>query len=434
VGHLHDIKAEYRALQQRLDQGPAAAPARPELFEVLGLIFTPEEARTGAVMPWKPVTAAQVARLLDEPVAQVRERLERMADRGLVFDFASPRSGTVRYVLAPPVVGFVEFTLMRVRADIDQPQVARALHELFFGDPVFAQRTFAPGLAQIGRALAHEDQLPEDGAEVLDWERASALIREAGGGALSLCYCRHKGEHVGQPCRHPLDVCTSLLPGADWVLRRGFGRPASTSELLEVLVRCREAGLVQIADNVQHRPSYLCHCCACHCGQLLAITRFGLKHAVRTSSFIAEVSPTDCNGCGRCLRRCPVGAISVVQGPPAQGLPGRPVAVIDESLCLGCGVCPAVCSKSALRLVARPVRLLTPRNTLERIVLRAMERGALHHLLFGSPETRTQEFLHRLVGVVEGLPPVRRLELSQALQSRFLSNLGRFTRNIPLPP
>ena len=430
MGHLNDVKAEYLALQRRHDQGPAAAPAHAALFDILRMLYTEDEARTAARMPWSPISAGRLAASLDEPADTVRSRLETMCEKGLVFDFINPDTGKARYVLAPAVVGFFEFTMMRVRDDIDQPAMAKALHAYMFEDRAFADAVFGQGESVLGRALVHEDVLStSDFSEVLDYERASWLIEESGGGAVSLCYCRHKGEHSGHPCEHPQDICTSLQPAADFSIRRGFGRPAGVSELKEILALARERGLVQIADNVQRNPIYICHCCGCHCGQLLAISNFGLANAVRTSSRIAEVDEQACNGCGKCTRRCPIGAISLTPKPRSPGQKVQLRAEIDQELCLGCAVCGAACNKQkALSFPQRKERVLTPETTMDRIVLRAVETGSLHHLLWGHEQSGSMAYLHRFVGAVERLPAVHRAMVSRSIKSRFVAALGSGAR------
>lgn len=413
MGHLGNMKQEYRALQRRHDQGPAGAPASELLFEALRILYTEDEARLAAVMPWKPVSARHMARRLGESEQDVRAKLDRMAEKGVVFDLVDPSSGKTRYVLAPPVVGFVEFSMMRVRDDIDQKRIAQIWDSYLTTDRSFADAVFGVANGQLGRTLVHEDAVAEadDFCEVLDYEKASALIEEAGGGALSLCHCRHTGEHVGKPCTHRVDNCTSLLPAADYVIRRGYGRRAEVSELKEVLAQAREAGLVQIADNVQRRPSYICHCCGCHCGQLLAISRFGLKQAVHTSSRIAHVDPEQCTACGACVDRCPIAALKLGDAQHTQ---------VDETLCLGCGVCNAACPSGALTFPARTERVLTPETTIERILLRAVDAGSVHHVLFGSEDNLTMTFLHRVLGVIERMPPTRALLLNRQLKSKFV--------------
>ena len=65
MGHLnHHKKRAYLDLQRRHDQGPAAYPASRAAFEVLEMLFTEEEARIAAAMPWDPVTAGRIARRL----------------------------------------------------------------------------------------------------------------------------------------------------------------------------------------------------------------------------------------------------------------------------------------------------------------------------------------------------------------------------------
>ncbi len=431
MGHLSHHKA-YRDLRARLDQLPATFPDTPEGMEILALIFTPEEAELARRLPFRPQSARRIAARLGRPEAEVRSALERMADRGLVLDLYSAHKDRMYYCVAPPVVGFVEFSLMRKRTDLDQPALAQRFEALFARPGSFSQSFFA-GETQIGRALVHEETLePDRIAELLPFEKASEVVRSASSRAVSLCYCRHKAEHLGKRCEAPLDNCLSLNKGAEFVARHGHGRPIDAGEASEILARSREAGLVFIADNVQRRVTYLCCCCGCCCSQLQAVNRHGLVGAVRTSSSLAEIDRERCTGCGRCARRCPVQAIAIrVRAPherrrvEASGKERPMLGVVDEGLCLGCGVCKPACKKDALRMAARAERVLTPESTLERLLLTALERDRLQHLLFDEQEGPSLLLLNRLAGAVLRLAPVKRALLSQALRSRFLAFLGQ---------
>jgi ferredoxin len=57
---------------------------------------------------------------------EARKVLERLASRAILVDI--DQGGETQYVLPPPMAGFFEFSLMRVRRDIDQ----KALSELFY--------------------------------------------------------------------------------------------------------------------------------------------------------------------------------------------------------------------------------------------------------------------------------------------------------------
>ena len=425
MGHLSHHKA-YLDLRARLDRMPAGFPDTALAYEVLRLLFSPEEAALAARLPFRPTSVSGIARRLKGPV---RRQLERMADRGLVLDLED-RHGRMRYCLAPPVVGFVEFSLMRKRSDLDQPALAAAFERFFDqSGQGFASTLFA-GETQIGRALVHETALqPTDVAELLPYQRASEVVATARSWAVSLCYCRHLADHQGRGCGAPRENCLSLNGGADLVARHGHGRAISRGEALELLEQSREASLVFIADNVQRRVTYLCSCCGCCCEQLRAINRHGLAGAVKTSSFLARIDDERCHGCGRCVRRCPVQAIALTARAPTPATRKPPLrARIDEAICLGCGICRAACRHDALTMQQRPARVLTPEGTLERMLAMALERDRLHDLLFDEEGDLHELVLHHLAGAALRLPPVKRLLLGERLKSRFIGFLAARAR------
>jgi ferredoxin len=270
----------------------------------------------------------------------------------------------------------------------------------------------------------HESAVdPDDLAQLLTYERASEVVGSASAWAVSLCYCRHKAEHLGHACSAPLENCLTLDGGAQMMSRHGHARPIGRTEALEILDRSRQASLVFIGDNVQRRLTYLCSCCGCCCMQLRAITRHGVQGAVRTSSMMACVDGETCRGCGRCARRCPIQAIHLKAWPRYVERKSRMHAVVDEGLCLGCGVCQPACKKGALRMRHRGERVLTPEGTLERVLTMALERDRLQHLLFDDQEGLHLLFLNRLVGAVLRLPPVKQALLGDKLRSRFIGAL-----------
>jgi len=431
MGHLHATKDTWLALQRRADKTQSGLPPTPELQAILQHLFTEQEAEIAARLPVVPRPLSKIARRYDMPLETLRAHLDRMADKGLVFDFPHPSRGTF-YMLAPPIIGFFEFSMMRVRADIDQKKVAGLLSTYLYERPDFLQE-IARARTPIGRTLVHEDSVEPEvpDVEILDIDRATRIVRNAKLGAISLCYCRHKMEHLGKACGKPVDVCMSLDTGAEFILRHGHGRRAETSELLEILDRCRKEQLVQIADNVQRKPSYICNCCGCCCGQLAAINRHGLKTAVATSGFLARPDQDTCTGCGRCARACPVRAISVRPRPLHEHAKAQMHAEVDESICLGCGVCQPACTKNAMHMAPRARRMLTPEDTLERVLRMALGRGNLHSLLFDEEDGPTSALANRLVGAIERMPAARRAMLDEQLKSRFVSFLCRVARKDP---
>jgi NAD-dependent dihydropyrimidine dehydrogenase PreA subunit len=432
MGHLGRLKEEYRDLVARLDRGqlalPAAEEARAEAArrEILEILFSPEEAALAARMPVRPVALGRLAARLGASQAELEARLEPMCERGVVLDLVNPRSGQRSYMLAPPVVGFFEYSLMRAKDTIPKKRMAEALHAYTHGDPAFAREAFGRETV-IGRALVNEGELAGDALpDVLAWEKASEIVRGARRWSVSLCFCRHKAEHLGTRCDAPMENCLSLNGGAEFVVRRGFGREIDRAEALDVLARARDGGLVQIADNVKSRPAFMCNCCGCCCEQLQAVSRWGLP-AVNPSGFVPRRDPARCAGCSRCARACPVGAIEMrpllSAGSRRNGLAPH----VDEERCVGCGVCAGACHKGALAMARggrpRPV----PANGIERVVRMALERNRLAELLFDEGDGLGARFLQRAVEAIVKLPPAQALLASEQVRSRFVrAALSRF--------
>ena len=63
----------------------------------------------------------------------------------------------------------------------------------------------------------------------------------------------------------------------------------------------------------------------------------------RAAPAVAQVSPANCNGCGRCFADCPYAAV-VMEAHPDK--PGHKLARVSPELCVGCGICAGACPSS----------------------------------------------------------------------------------------
>ena len=125
------------------------------------------------------------------------------------------------------------------------------------------------------------------------------------------------------------------------MIDRKFAKRFSRQELLALLEKCEEKGLVHNINNFMGDNIVLCNCCGCCCNFLVRMKQYrGLKQ-VAGSNFVAVVDPESCIGCGDCLDRCQMDALE---------LGDETVRVIEE-YCLGCGNCISVCPSESLSLV-----------------------------------------------------------------------------------
>ena len=420
MAHLTSRSA-YRDLVDRLNRFPQGAPPSDLLYRILAILFTEREAALVASLPIKPFTAETAARAWKTTPGEARVVLESLADKALLLDIV--RNGETRWVLPPPMAGFFEFSMMRIRGDIDQKALAELFCQYLNVEEDFVREIFTRGETQLGRAFVNEEALPEDDAlEVMDWERASEVARSASDVGVGVCYCRHKMSHVGKACNAPMENCLTFGTTASSLIRHGFAKRIEPSEALDLIGQARARGLVQFGENVRKRPSFICNCCGCCCEALVAQRRFGFLKPVHTTGFLPAVDRERCNGCGKCVTACPVEAMGLVSANDPKAPKRRTVRLAEEA-CLGCGVCVPTCRPGALRLVRRETRVIPPLSTTHRTVVMAIERGQLADLLFDDRTLASHRILGAVLGAVLKLPPVGRALAREQVKSRYLEAL-----------
>ncbi|HLF26559.1 MAG TPA: 4Fe-4S dicluster domain-containing protein [Anaerolineae bacterium] len=417
----HTLKTGYQHLVDRLNRFPQGAPPTELLYKILAMLFSEREAGLVAQLPIKPFNVRQAARIWKTDEAVARHSLEALAGRAILLDLE--REGETVYALPPPMIGFFEFALMRIRADLDQKVLSELFYQYLNVEEEFIQALFSGGETQLGRVLVHEPALSSDNAlHVLDYERASEVIRTAAHIGVGMCYCRHKLNHLDRACAAPRNICLTFNTVANSLIGHDYARRVDRVEGLDLLQAAQSHNLVQFGENVRQGVNFICNCCGCCCDAMIAARKFGVLHPIHTTNFIPHVQMDVCNGCGKCVNACPVEAMTLVSANDPQR-PKRRKAKLAEEVCLGCGVCVRTCPTHSLHLRSRPERVITPVNSVHRTVMMAIERGDLQNLIFDNRALWSHRALAAIFGVILNLPPLKRALASQQLKSRYLETL-----------
>ena len=415
----HNVKSSYLKLQERINLMPQGAPPSDTLYKILEILFSQKEAELVAQLPIKPFTAEDASKVWKLDLLTSQKTLETLASRAVLLDLDN--NGVQRYVLPPPMAGFFEFSLMRTRGDIDQKVLSELLHQYLNVEEDFIKDLFLGSETRMGRIFVNESVLSSENAvHILDFERASHTIQTSSHIGVGMCYCRHKQEHLGNACDAPMDICMTFGSTAASLIKHQYARQVEVTEGMELLHQAYENNLVQCGENVRNEVSFICNCCGCCCEAMVASKKYGMLHPVHTTNFLPKVNEHECIGCGKCIKVCPIEAISYDMDEHGNQIKK---AVINEDICLGCGVCARACSTKAITLESRPEKVITPVNSAHRLVLMAIEKGKLQNLIFDNQALESHRAMAMIMSVIAKLPPAKQIMASKQVKSVYLDKM-----------
>jgi Na+-translocating ferredoxin:NAD+ oxidoreductase RNF subunit RnfB len=355
MGHHLDGKSSIVPLIDRLNKYPIGLPDSDKLRQILAILFSEEEAYVASRFPLTEATLPELVRATGWESSRLKATLEEMAEKGLVMD--TTYGGKTFYLLMPGLIGFFEFSFMKQRNDLPVAELAQLMHEYLYGDPEQKMgREFFTSKTPLTRSLPYEEHIPTS-SQVATYESAREIIKKAGYGAIGMCYCRHKKDHLNESCKKKAptkEICISLGTAAKFMTRRGFAEKRSTEQLLAILDQARDLRLTHITDNIRHKPSFICNCCSCCC-ELLGGVQMGYPMGVAKTNYTLRIDRETCLGCGLCQKACNVAALEMVD--VENGKRKKHVQIIGDN-CLGCGACISACPSHSLSLVhaaGRPV-------------------------------------------------------------------------------
>lgn len=325
----------YRRLQRNLDRMPVPFPATSSGIEIriLQRLFTREEASAALALSMIPEPAEVIADRLGEawPVGRLEPLHEEMARKGVIERI---RAGDEwRYAKSMLAIGIYERQLPHLTAELQQEV------DQYFAEG-FGEAFHSGGTTQMRTVPVRLDVTPERG--VASYDDIRAFVRQSDGPfAVMDCICRKGRELVGEECRQTktLRTCLTIGPAARGMAESGVAEMIGKEWMLHLLDRADEEGLVLQPQNTAE-PWFVCCCCGCCCGVLRSAKQLAEPVKYFSTNYIAESDVEQCAGCGVCVERCQMDAVTIPDG----------VSVIDEGRCIGCGLCVSTCTTGGMRL------------------------------------------------------------------------------------
>ena len=339
------IPAVYINLRNRLNRIGAGMGSdideNENAWDFLMLLFSEDDAQHLLEMPmYKTFSAVDYSVVSGRSVEECSDILADMGDRGLIT--TRVRTGVPYYELMTMEPGIWERNIAR----IDDPEYVNAHHNACGTDMNIAfNETPVPQLMvfPVSKDVVEGDMVP-----YTSWEDAIRLQEDI---CIIPCACRRAADTLGTrdpECaeRFGTETCIFMGDPGRYMIDHGIGRQVTSEECIAEVKENMEKGLVpeMIWTKTQE---IMCQCCLCDCGVMGAYHAYGCEGEIMDycSPYNLKYEADKCIGCGACVERCPMGAITL-------GDDG--VCVMDRQ-CIRCGQCALICPVEARHLVAKPL-------------------------------------------------------------------------------
>ena len=336
----------YELLMLHLSSMGMNCPPREDLRAILESNFSEEEVKVVLAIPsnkipFQGVPVSEISKSIDIPIERLREILENLANRGMIFSYRNKKTGELNYALQQSGFGFPQVFFWKGEDTPHSRKMAKQVLKYFNTDVTKEAYSTEP----IPFRFIPVDEVIEPETQViLPYQLMEEIIKKAEVIAVAHCICRQSMKLIGRECGHPIEVCMKFNDLARFIINKGFAREVSVEEALKISRKASEAGLVHFTDNAIDNIQQNCNCCGCFCWNLGRIRRRMIpRDEIIATYFIRETIEESCIGCGNCIEICPADAITLENN----------LALVDINWCIGCGVCVSKCSMDAIKIVLR---------------------------------------------------------------------------------
>lgn len=312
------------------------------------------------------------------PDGEIQRITEKLAKKGIIFNQPNSKGVMVYRLLPLIVVGTFEYTFMRELPRGEElkkyERIAKLYHKLMeeLRDniqrgydallPVYehqppVDRTVPVFTTEGGTSIKITmNEAVKTEEQIVPSKTVQEIIDKYDEIAVGHCFCRNYTKVLAHDCEisAPSEVCFTFGKSARHTVAQGFARPVSREEAMKIMAQAEEAGLVHKAfhngSNIQKEENSICNCCK-DCCDTFTLWRSGAAPMINATNYLSIIDKEGCTGCGICVERCPVDAIS---------LDGNEKAERVESYCIGCGICARFCPTETISLREGMRRVCVP--------------------------------------------------------------------------
>jgi ferredoxin len=331
-----------------------------ELFEVppamrqyAELIVTPLEMDLILAMNGQSMSAQQVAQAMNLTSEQAQELMDQAYKRhvvnkevdgqkvGYIFDYIDETGKEIRYIPAKFYDRLDHLTMYDNWNDIPE-EVRKQISDWWLRG--YAEK-IAPVVEKIKEDPDAYQQIKQK--DFLLLEEALQQVEAAEFHAVVNCDCRSSE----QACDRMVETCIRFDDGARYTVERGLGRVLTKEECKEVVINTDRDGLMHIGTkDMQHGLFGFCNCCTCCCFPLRASKILDSEKVYPRVHYQAVRKESNCNHCGRCVKRCQFKAFHFDGSKVEIKGKQRKHVSFDPQLCFGCGLCANACPSEAIEM------------------------------------------------------------------------------------
>lgn len=319
-------------------------------LRLLQHLFEPDEAEIALHMS-----------VIEEPVGVIHRRigtgaielpalqsaLKRLHRKGAIAGGMAERNGSRMrtYGVTPLAVGMFEMQVNCLTKDY-----VRDFHQYIdegFRSAVVGPRTSQMRTVPVHTAIAGTKTVGSYG------DIQAYIATSDGPFAVMNCVCRQGAELLGKSCATSSthETCLAVGKTAVSVIVGRTGRRIRKDEVIGIIARAEREGHVLQSQNTRS-PDYICCCCRDCCEILINARKVPVPADVVSASHRASVNTETCLGCEKCIKRCPMEAISLRDR----------IAEVAPSRCIGCGLCVTTCPNESIQLAPRDDARRPPRS------------------------------------------------------------------------